>query len=332
MGAASLKATDKAAVLLLALGEDIAAQILAQLSPAEVQRLVASLTKLGRIDETTAIGVLEEFRNLMLQQNLTQLSGGSAATRRLIEAAERARGQDLGIKLDDESEQLREVLQNIDRPSLARYLEQEHPQTIALVLAHLDGPGAAEVLKSLPEALRLPLIQRIANLDAVAPELIAELTTTLQTELDPRKTKTKINLGGANAVAQMMASLDKSDADRFLAELKARDPSLGAEIESLLFTFADLHLVDDAGIRLLIAEIPRKTLLLAMKEAPTKVRDKILSNVSERARKTLLDDIEAQGKVRRSDVEAAQRELANRARQLEDAGKLIILRGDSQYV
>lgn len=332
MGAASLKPTDKAAVLLLALGEEIAAQILAQLAPNEIKRLVSALATVGRIEEATANAVLQEFRNLLVQKNLTPIHGDSAAAKRLIEAAEKARGHDLGIQLDDESEELRQVLREIDRQSLALYLQTEHMQTVALVIAHLDGKSAAEVLKSLPTALHLDLLQRIANLETVAPDVIAELTETLKQEFERRKNKSQISLGGATSVAKMIASMDKAQADRYLTELKSRDPRLGAEIEALLFTFADLHLVDDNGIRLLIAETPRKTLLLAMKDAPDKVREKILNNVSERARKNLLDDIDAQGKVLRSDVESAQRDIAHRARQLEEIGKITILRNGSEYV
>lgn len=324
MTAKRLTPPDKAAVLLLALGQDVAAQILKELAPREVKRIISALSGLERIEEATVAAVLQEFQNLITQTTQRQLQGGSETARRLVAIAEKARGQDLGLDVDDRSASLRTTLQDIDTKKLAAYLRHEHPQTIALILAHLDGKRGGDVLKQLPDAMHIEIIRRIATLDTVDPANIEAIDEALRAAFDRTQLSVHQSLGGTTQVAQMLATMDRSQSERYLSELNARDPSLAEAVSAELFTFADLIRVDDAGIRLLLAETPRQTLLLALKQPPPAVLQKILHNISERARKTLLEDIEAQGKVRRDDVEAAQRDVAARARRLSDEGKLTI--------
>lgn len=332
MSAKKLSGSDKAAVLLLALGDDLASQILGQLDPREVKRIVSALSRIGRVDEEEARAVLEEFQRLLMRPTQRQLQGGGDAARRIIAAAERVRGEDLGIKLEDGSSTLRETLLAIDARTLAGYLRREHPQTMALVLAHLDGKKCGDTLKLLPETLHVDLIERIARLEAVDPQILAELEESLHAELERTSLASQRPLGGATQVARLIAGMDEASARRFLDALEARDPGLAEAVRAQLFTFADLARLDDAGLRVLIAQTPRRTLLLAMKEAPAAVREGLLRNVSERARKTLLEDVAAQGKVRREDVEAAQRDMAALARKLDEEGKLAIPRGDERMV
>jgi flagellar motor switch protein FliG len=332
MSAKKLSGSDKAAVLLLALGDDLASQILGQLAPREVKRIVNALSRIGRVDEEAARAVLEEFQGLLTRPAQRQVQGGGDAARRIIEAAERVRGEDLGIKLEDGSSTLRETLLAIDAKTLAGYLRREHPQTMALVLAHLDGKKCGDTLKLLPETLHVDLIERVARLEAVDPEILVELEESLRAELERTSLASQRPIGGATQVAQLIAGMDKASGERFLDALEERDPGLAEAVRAHLFTFADLVRLDEAGLRLLIAQTPRRTLLLAMKDAPAAVRELILRNVSERARKTLLEDIEAQGKVRKEDVEAAQRDMTTLARKLEDEGKLTILHGDETMV
>ena len=327
-----LTPTDKAAVLLLALGHDIAAEIMRELDPPELKRIVMALSKLGRLEQATVEGVLKEFQKLLNHPQRGGLSGGGETARRLLEAAEQARGEDLGIKLTDSSANLRNTLDGIETQKLVDHIQREHPQTIALILAHLDGKRSGEALKRLTPALQIEVIQRIATLDAVDPEMIAQLDESLRSSFDQSHISLVRSLGGTTQVAKMLASMDRSTAERYLNDLELKDPSLAEAVRAELFTFADLVRIDDAGMRILIAETPRKTLLLAMRQAPAAVRDKIFRNVSERARKTLEDDIEAQGKVQRHDVEQAQQAMAVRARQLEDEGKLIVHEGDDELV
>lgn len=332
MSAKKLSGSDKAAVLLLALGDDLASQILGQLAPGEAKRIVNALSRIGRVDEEEARAVLEEFQRLLTSPAQRPLQGGGDAARRILEAAAHVRGEDLGIKLEDGSSTLRETLLAIDAKTLAGYLRREHPQTMALVLAHLSGKKCGDTLKLLPETLHVDLIERIARLEAVDPEILVELEESLRAELERTSLASQRPIGGVTQVAQLIAGMDKASGERFLDALEERDPGLAEAVRAQLFTFADLVRLDDAGLRLLIAQTPRRTLLLAMKDAPAAVRELILRNVSERARKTLLEDVEAQGKVRKEDVEAAQRDMATLARKLEDEGKLTILRGDETMV
>jgi flagellar motor switch protein FliG len=332
MSAKKLSGSDKAAVLLLALGDDLASQILGQLDPRDVKPIVSALSRLGRVDEEQARAVLEEFQQLLTRPAQRQLAGGGEAARRIIEAAGRVRGEELGIELEDGSSALRETLAAIDAKTLAGYLRREHPQTMALVLAHLDGKKCGDTLKLLPETLHVELIERVARLEVVDPAILVELEESLRAELERESHARQRPIGGATQVAQMIAGMDKASGERFLDALEERDPKLAEAVRAQLFTFADLVRLDEAGLRLLIAQTPRRTLLLAMKEAPAAVRELILRNVSERARKTLLEDVEAQGKVRREDVEAAQRDMATLVRKLEGEGKLTIPDGDEKMV
>jgi flagellar motor switch protein FliG len=213
---------------------------------------------------------------------------------------------------------------------LSNFLISEHPQTIAVILAHLEPEKKGEVLKRLPESLQAEVVLRLANLDHVAPELIAEVDRVLRTELSTLGTVEQSSLGGVQPVAEMLNVMDKNTETSIMSKIEEKDPILAEEIRKLMFVFEDIIKIDDRGIQTLLKEIPNDKLLLALKTANEEIRSKVFRNISQRAAKLLQDDLQNMGPSRLSDVESAQVEIVNIARRLESEGKILIARGGSE--
>jgi flagellar motor switch protein FliG len=223
-----------------------------------------------------------------------------------------------------------ESLELVDAKSLSNFLLNEHPQTIAVILAHLEPEKKGEVLKRLPESLQAEVVLRLSNLDHVAPELIAEVDRVLKQELSTLGTVEQASLGGVQPVAEMLNVMDKNTETAIMSRIEEKDPILAEEIRKLMFVFEDITKIDDKGIQTLLKEVPNDKLLLALKTANEEIRAKIFKNISQRAAKLLQDDLGNMGPARLSDVEAAQVEIVNAARRLEQEGKILIARGGSE--
>ncbi|MGE3760403.1 MAG: flagellar motor switch protein FliG, partial [Pseudobdellovibrionaceae bacterium] len=218
----------------------------------------------------------------------------------------------------------------VDAKSLSNFLINEHPQTIAVILAHLEPEKKGEVLKRLPESLQAEVVLRLSNLDHVAPELIAEVDRVLKQELSTLGTVEQASLGGVQPVAEMLNVMDKNTETAIMSRIEEKDPILAEEIRKLMFVFEDIIKIDDKGIQTLLKEVPNDKLLLALKTANEEIRGKIFKNISQRAAKLLQEDLQNMGPARLSDVESAQVEIVNVARRLEQEGKILIARGGSE--
>lgn len=223
-----------------------------------------------------------------------------------------------------------EALEVVDAKSLANFLINEHPQTIAVILSHLEPEKKGEVLKRLPEALQAEAVLRMANLEYVDPALIAEINAVLKEELATMGTVEQAALGGVQPVAEMLNVMDKNTETAIMSRLEEKDPILAEEIRKLMFVFEDIIKIDDRGIQTLLKEVPNDRLLLALKTANDEIKEKIFKNLSQRAAQLLKEDLESMGPAKLSDVEAAQQEIVNAARRLEQEGKIIIARGGSE--
>jgi flagellar motor switch protein FliG len=206
----------------------------------------------------------------------------------------------------------------------------EHPQTVAVILAHLEPEKKGEVLKRLPDALQAEVVLRMANLDNVAPELISGIDAVLKRELASMGTVEQAALGGVQPVAEMLNVMDKNTETTIMSRLEEKDPLLAEEIRKLMFVFEDLVKIDDKGIQTLLKEVPNDKLLLALKTANEDIRTKVFKNISQRAADMLKEDLANMGPSRLSDVETAQQEIVNVARRLEAEGKILIARGGSE--
>jgi flagellar motor switch protein FliG len=220
-----------------------------------------------------------------------------------------------------------ESLELVDTRTLANFLINEHPQTIALICAHLPVEKKVDVLKKLPEGLQAEVVLRVANLDFVSPELIAQLDDVLKTELSTLGSIDTQQLGGVEPIADMLNLMDKNSEKNIMSRVEEKDPELAEEIRKLMFVFEDLISVDDKGIQELLKIVDNQKLVISLKTAPDDVKTKLFKNMSNRAATLLKEDLEAMGPTKVSDVEKAQQEIVQQLKDLEAKGKALISRG-----
>ena len=323
----------KAAILLLSFGEEIAAEIFRNMTEFEIKRIGSAMSRLGRLEQEIVDEVMLDFYNI-LQQNRKFFYGGNDYTMKVIGSAFKGGdAEELIGQLQLGSTTSLESLELIDPRTLSTFIRNEHPQTIALILAHLDPKKCGETLKLLPDALHTEILLRIANLDAVAPEIIDEIDDVLRSEIQAMGSIHTQKIGGVEPIAEMLNLIDKATEEQILDNLEERDPDLAEQVRQLMFTFDDLVKIDDRGIQELVKGIKGDDLKVALKTASEAVRELIFKNMSERAAKMLREDMEAMAAVKLSDVEAKQFEIVQIARKLESEGKIIIASGgDSAYV
>lgn len=322
----------KAAILLLSFGEDVSAEIFKNMTEFEIKRIGGAMSRLGRLEQEIVDEIILEFYEI-LQKNNKFFYGGNDFTKSVIDAA--FKGNDADELIDSlalGSSANLDSLELIDARALANFVRNEHPQTIALILAHLDPKKMGDVLKSIPESLHTEVLLRIASLDAVAPEIIDEIDDVLRQEIQALGSISTAKIGGVEPLAEMLNLIDKATEEQILDNLEERDPDLAEQIRQLMFVFDDLVKVDERGIQELIKNVSNDKWKLALKTASEAVAELVFKNMSERASKMLREDMEAMSAVKLSDVETAQYEIVQIARKLEEEGKIIIATGDSAFV
>ncbi len=328
----SLRGFEKAAILVNYLGKDALRVLFKSLDDGDVRKLLNVMQKYRVVPVHVTKKVLEEFYELISETEDYIFSEKAATKDTIVEALgeERARGILGGVNLNMGGGRNLESLEMVDAKSLSTFLVNEHPQTVAVILAHLEPEKKGEVLKRLPDALQAEVVLRMANLDHVAPELIAEIDAVLKRELASMSTVEQAALGGVQPVAEMLNVMDKNTETSIMSRLEEKDPLLAEEIRKLMFVFDDIVKIDDRGIQTLLKEVDNGKLLLALKTASEEIRGKIFKNISARAAEMLRDDLSNLGPSRLSDVEQAQQEIVNAARRLEAEGKILIARGGSE--
>lgn len=318
--------TDRAAVLLLSLGEEDAAEILKHLGPKEVQRIGSAMTRLKNITRDQVEIVLNNFFELV--QSQTSLGIGSDAyIRNMLVSAlgeEKAGGLVDRILMGGNTSGL-DTLKWMNSRAVSDLIRFEHPQIQAIVIAYLDSDQAAEVLAYLDERVRLDIILRIASIESVQPQALQELNDILEKQFaSSSNTSASAALGGIKCTADIMNFLDTSAESQLIEALREVDEDLAQEIQDLMFVFDNLSEVDDRGIQALMREISSDVLILALKGADEAIKLKIFGNMSSRAADLLKDDLEAKGPVKVSEVEAAQKEILSIARRMSDAGEIVL--------
>ncbi len=314
----------KAAILLLGLGEDVASSVLKHCSEFELQQLSQEISHLGDIPGEVTENIASEFTETVGHKLV--FSGGSDYLRNILV---KTMGEEKADSfLDKVRDSLRHKpfgnLTHVDGKVIASFIKNEHPQTIALIRAHLEPDQAAEIITLLPEGIQGDIMLRIASLEAVPREMIDEIETVLDEELKTTGGMASEGLGGVEAVAEVFNNLDKNSESLIMATIEENDPELADEVRKLMFTFDDLINVDDRGIQSILKEINNEDLLLALKTAVDEVKEKIYVNMSQRAADMIKDDLEAMGPARLTDIEKAQQNIVKVARKLEDEGKIII--------
>ncbi len=328
----TLRGVDKAAILVNYLGREAIKVLFKKMDDGDIRKLIHLMSKFKVVPVHITKRVLEEYYEMVSESEDYIFSESMASKETIIDALgeERARGILGGLNINSGSGRTLESLEMVDAKSLSTFLVNEHPQTVAVILAHLEPEKKGEVLRRLPESLQAEVVLRMANLDNVDPELIAEIDKVLKNQLSNSHTVEQASLGGVQPVAEMLNVMDKNTEQSIMSRLEEKDPLLAEEIRKLMFVFEDIAKIDDRGIQILLKEVPNDRLLLALKTANEDIRNKIFKNISARAAEMLREDLSNMGPARLSDVESAQQEIVNVARRLEVEGKIIIARGGNE--
>lgn len=321
----------KAVLVLASLGKDEAVRVVKSLSNRDIKKLSSSVASISKASPEEVMEVLEEF--------LGQLGGGlglSPGEDWIKDIIERALGlnkaqhllRGLGppIKVFDS-------LVDIDSNSLANLIRTEHPQTQALILAHLDPSKAAGVLSLLPQADQVDIVLRVAKIGSIHPDVLSEIEEALMNKIQMMGTLTSAEAGGVDMVVEMLSIVEKKIEKSILTGVEQEDPKLAEEIKSMMFVFEDLIKLDDKSLQLILREVDSSNLVLALKAANPTIQNRVFSNISSRAAQIIREDLEAMGPVKLSDVEQAQSEIVKIALRLEEEGKISISSaGEEEYV
>lgn len=324
---ALLSGQEKAAILLSALGPTTTKLIFKHMKDNDVKRMINSMSTISKSPIWMVKKVLEEFYSSINEDAELLFSENKGRDFILSTLGEDRAKQLLGQIVDVGTNNTLESLELVDTRTLANFLINEHPQTIALICAHLPVEKKVDVLRKLPEGLQAEVVLRVANLDFVSPELIAQLDDVLKTELSTLGSIDTQQLGGIEPIADMLNLMDKNSEKNIMARVEEKDPELAEEIRKLMFVFEDIVFVDDKGTQELLKIVDNQKLVIALKTAPDEVKTKLYKNMSNRAATLLKEDLEAMGPTKISDVEKAQQEIVQQLKDLEAKGKAIISRG-----
>ena len=315
----------KAAILLLTLSQEEAAEILKRLPHESVEEVSREIASLGDITLGTRHEVFGEFYNQALA-NAYLTEGGLEYARQLLQKTLPEKEAERVIKQVTQQVQTTpfSFLQKAESENLLTFIQDEHPQTIALILAHLPPQKASEILVGLPSQKQIEVVKRVANMEQTNPEVIKEVERGLEHRLSDIVSQTFEKAGGVDTVAEILNLADRSTEKGIMEGLEAEDPDLVEQIRRLMFVFEDILLVNDKGIQAVLKEVDNEELALALKTASEELKQKIFKNMSERASQLIQEDMQYMGPVRVSDVESAQQKIVDIVRRLEDAGEIII--------
>jgi flagellar motor switch protein FliG len=327
----------KAAILLVALGDQASADILRHLSEDEVQAVSREVARINTITSKQVEAVAEEFYQMSMARDFAVKGGldyarnmllsafGPESAKRLIDRLVKALSSE-AVSLD--------ALQKADPQQLAKFVHSEHPQTIALVLSHLDTPQAAALLVSLPSSLRADVAMRMANLDQISPEVVHKIAAVIGQKLKALGEFSRESYGGVRAVAELFNRLDSTTNKEILENIEQQDGNLAETIRHLMFVFEDILMIDPNGMKELLGKVDRKLLTVALKGTSDQLKDHFLKAMSQRGAEMLREDMDALGAIKIKDVESSQQQVIATIRQLEaeDVLSLKGAAGGEQYV
>ncbi len=329
-----LSGLDKAALLLLSLGEGQAGEILGRLDDKEVQLIGQRISKMDVVSTKQMAGILDEFTRMLASPEAIVVKGDQFFKNTISRTMDGKRQEKLMDKLDlEQSPEFFQKIKKLDSRTVASFLRNEHPQTVALVLAHLERNQAGAVLAQFPENLQLEVVRRIASLDQVSPAIIEEIDLALREEITLVEEVGGRLVGGPQCVAEILNQMERTLEVAILKRLEEEDQEdLAEEIRRYLFTFEDLLGIEDRGIMSLLKETNTQDLALALKAASDELKLKFFKNMSSRAAEMLKEELEIMGPVRLRDVEAAQQKVIQIAKRLESEGQLVLTGKSSEDV
>jgi flagellar motor switch protein FliG len=324
-----LNGPQKAAIFLFSLGEELASSVIRQLDEDEIKRLGGSMTKLSAISPETTETIFSEFNQLAVSQLPIQMEPGRGNQFIKNVVSKAVQGEKAETILKDIQEggkwNLFQKIRRLDPKTVASIIRNEHPQTIAIILAHLDSGQAAGVLEELPELLQTDAIFRIAELENIPPGIVEEIDQALQEQIAMVKSVEGQQQGGIRLVADILNQMDSTMESNILKGIEEQKQGLAEDIRKLMFVFEDLMQVDDRSIMAILKEVNNETLMVAMKTASEDLRGKVFKNMSERAAQMMKEDLEVMGPVRLKDVETAQQSILKIAKKLEGEGKIVLM-------
>lgn len=327
-GKKKLTGRQKAAMLLISLGPDVSAQVYKHLSEEEIEKLTLEIANVRQVDSETKEKVLEEFHQIALAQDYIS-QGGIGYAKSVLE---KALGEEEAMKI---IERLTSTLQvkpfdfarKADSTQILNFIQNEHPQTIALILSYLKPEQAGQILSELPQEMQADIAKRIAVMDSTSPEIVNEVEMILEQKLSTTVTQDYSETGGIESVVEVLNSVDRSTERTILDSLEIQDPELAEEIKKRMFVFEDIVTLDNRSIQRVIRDVENEDLMLALKAASDEVKEVIFNNMSKRMAETFKEEMEFMGPVRLRDVEESQTRIVAIIRRLEEAGEIIIARG-----
>ncbi|MCP5514656.1 MAG: flagellar motor switch protein FliG [Spirochaetales bacterium] len=329
-----LTGRQKAAIFLVTIGSEISSDIFKHLREDEIESLTFEIARLESIESEDKERVLIEFKELMMAQDFIT-SGGIDYARELLE---KSLGSQKAIDIINRltsSLQIRpfDFIRRTDPTHLLNFIQQEHPQTIALILAYLEPEKASIILSSLPHETQSDVARRIATMDRTSPETLREVERVLEKKLSTLSSEDYTSAGGVESIVEILNRVDRSTEKTIIESLEEEDPELAEEIKKRMFVFEDIVLLDDRAIQKVLREVDQQELGKALKAVDNEVQDKIFKNMSKRAANTLKEDMEFMGPIRLKDVEEAQQKIVSVIRKLEEQGEIVVARsGEDEMV
>ena len=329
-----LNGVQKAAVLLMQMDNDRAASVLRQLRESEVADIMAEVAQLQRVEVAAAQDVLMEFHQLASARAHVSNGGLEVARDMLVASVGQAKAEEILGRLTAIMQRAPfEFMRRADPRQVLQFLQDEHPQTIALVLAHMYPEHAAMVLSGLPEDVQSDVARRVATMDSTSPEAIEHVEAILERKLSTVLQSADLSTaGGVQSLVEILNRSDRGTERLILESLEYEDVELADEVRQLMFVFEDINQLDDRSVQLVLRQVDAKELAIALKGVRADVRDKILKNMSERAAGNLAEEIDLLGPMRITAVEEAQAGVVRIIRALEEAGQIVLTRGADEYV
>ncbi|WP_313798681.1 flagellar motor switch protein FliG [Cytobacillus sp.] len=323
-----LTGKQKAAILLISLGPEVASSVYKHLSEEEIEKLTLEISGVRKVESQAKEEILEEFHNIALAQDYIS-QGGIGYAKTVLEKALGNEQAAIIINRLTSSLQVRpfDFARKADPAQILNFIQNEHPQTIALILSYLDAAQAGQILSELPQEMQADIARRIAVMDSTSPEIINEVEQILERKLSATVTQDYTQTGGIEAVVDVLNGVDRSTERTILDALEIQDPELAEEIKKRMFVFEDIVTLDNRAIQRVIRDCESEDLMLSLKVSSDEVKDIIFKNMSSRMAETFKDEMEFMGPVRLRDVEEAQSRIVAIIRRLEEAGEIVVARG-----
>lgn len=329
--ASKLTNTEKAALMLLSLGKELASEVIRHLNEQEVKRISRAFMSVTEVDRETQFGIVNEFRSMLKAGKTMLVDGRDFAKEVIAEAFGDSDGDGiLDYITGSKKEFINSIIADVPDKILQTFIQSEHPQTVAFLLTKMNPEQAAQVLQAMTEEGQTDVLVRIAHLNHVKSEVVDEVREVLRTTLRGSGLSGEEEIGGPKAAADILNFVERANEERILHEIDEGYPDVAEQIRNLMFTFEDVKRIEQKGVQTILKEVPREILVMALKTASEELKELIFKNISQRAAQMITEDLESMGPVKLKDVEKAQQSIVDTIKKLESEGKLVIGAGGNE--